>query len=204
MRPASRLLAIGLCSLLMAACASTQVTVIWTEPGSSPSPFHQVLVMGVANSPTVQRAYEDNFTTALQRAGVAARASHDLGMDVRGGRPPDVARAIERSRADGVIVTHLAPEVAEGATPGARLSTIPDAARQVAPYYQRLSGEVAAPGYYAGLQRLRLETNLYAAKGGRLVWSGRSPPLDRNSEQTTISQVIDQMILQLRADGYLP
>lgn len=204
MRPASRLVAIGLCSLLLAACASTQVTAIWTEPGSTPSAFQHVLVMGVATTPTVQQAYEDNFLAALQRAGITATVSHDVGLDVRTRRSPGVARVIARSGADGVIVTHLVPDAAAVAAPGVRLSTIPDADRQVAPYYQRLSAEVAKSGYYSGVQRLRLQTNLYSAKGGRLVWSGRSQPLDRNSEQTTISQIIDQMIQQVRADGYLP
>lgn len=204
MRPASRLLAIGLCSLLLVACASTQVTAIWTEPGTTPSAFQRVLVMGVATTPTVQQAYEDNFLAALQRAGIAGSVSHDMGLDVRTRRSPGVARAIERSGADGVIVTHLAPDAVGVTAPGMRLSTIPDADRQVVPYYQRLSAEVARPGYYSSVQRLRLQTNLYDAKGGRLVWSGRSPPLDRNSQQTTISQVIDEMIQQLRVDGYLP
>jgi hypothetical protein len=72
------------------------------------------------------------------------------------------------------------------------------------PYYGHVLGKVTTADYYADYRALRLETNLYDAGRATLVWSGRSDPLDPQSEETRISEVIGAVIDKLKAEGLLP
>ena len=203
MPPVFRAAVIGVLTLLTAACANQpRVTAVWTEPGAQPTPYRTLVVFGVASKTKVRRAYEDNFTTALTAAGVSARPSHTLVSEKSLRRTAQIKRALSGADADGLIVTHLIPETTPSTEPAARATSIPDTYRRFDRYYSQVYNDVARPDYYAGYQALRLETNLYDARSEALVWSGRSQPLDPNSEQT-ISQIIADVIAQLRKDGLL-
>ena len=203
MPPVFRAAVIGLLTLLTTACATpSRVTSVWTDPGAQPTQYRTLVVFGVASKTKVRRAYEDNFTTALTAAGVSARPSHTLVSEKSLRRTAQIKRALSGADADALIVTHLIPEAAQSAEPAARATSIPDTYRRFDRYYSQVYSDVARPDYYTGYQSLRLETNLYDAQRETLVWSGRSQPLDPNSEQT-ISQVIADVIAQLRRDGLL-
>lgn len=203
MPPVFRAAVIGALTLLTTACATpSRVTSVWTDPGAQPTQYRMLVVFGVASKTKVRRAYEDNFATALTATGVSARPSHTLVSEKSLKRPTQIRRALSGANADALIVTHLIPEAVQTTEPAARATSIPDAYRRFDRYYSQVHSDVARPDYYAGYQALRLETNLYDAQRETLVWSGRSQPLDPNSEQT-ISQVIADVIAQLRKDGLL-
>ncbi len=198
---AFRAVAIGLLTLMTAACSTGGVNSIWTEPDGTPLVYRNLVVVGIANSATVQRAYEENFILELKQIGVNGRP---LAPAEDASWSEAMRKTLARSGADGIIITHLIAGSAKEVEPPARTSVIPASYQRIAPYYSQVYRDVMRPGYYADYQTLRLETNLYDAKKDKLVWSGRSRPLDPNSEQTTISQVITEVISQLRMDGYLP
>ncbi len=204
MRLAFRAVILGLLALLTAACSHGRITAIWTDPGSEPSGYQHLMVLGVAANPTVRRAYEDNFVRALEAIDVRAHPGHALVPDTALARIAAIQAATSASGADGIIITHLLAEAAEGPETPLPTRDVEEADRQIATYYPRIYGQVSRPGYYADYRALRLETNLYDARRETLVWSGRSWPLDPSSEQTTISQVIADVIAQLRLDGFLP
>jgi hypothetical protein len=204
MRLILRAVIIGLLALLLAACSTGGVTSIWTDPGGTPSPYRNLVVFGVANHAKVQRAYEDNFIASFKAIGVNAQPGQTLAPALTAKWSKAIQKALARSGADGIIITHLVAESIKDAEPPTRATSIPDSYKRVAPYYTQVYSDVMRPGYYSDYQRLRLETNLYDAGKATLIWSGRSPPLDPNSEQTTIRQVIADVIAQLRLDGYLP
>lgn len=198
-----RVAIIGLLACLITACAtSSQVNSVWTDPDATPTIYRNVVVFGVASQSTVRRAYEDNFATALTASGVSARSSHTLVSDKSLKRPAQIKRALSGAKADGLIVTHLVPEASQDTVPAARAASVPASYRRFDRYYNQVYADVARPDYYAGCESLRLETNLYDAQRENLIWSGRSQPLDPNSDQT-ISQIIAEVIAQLRRDGLL-
>ena len=203
MRPACSAVALGLLTLLLAACSTGGVNSIWTEPGGAPSPYRKLAVIGIANKTSVQRAYEDNFIGALKAIGVTASSGQAVASAANRTGDQDIRKALEHSGADGILVTHLIAEPARNSEPPARATAIPQAYRRLDLYYNQVYREVMTPGYYADYQKLRLESNLYDAKRATLVWSGRSQPLDPNSERT-IGQIIAEVVAQLRRDGYLP
>ena len=205
MYPFVRALLAALLAVLMTACATTgPVSSVWTQPGQTPRQYERLVIFGVTNSPKVRRAYEDNFVKQLQARGVQATAGHELVSDRNLGRLTRLTEGYAKVRADGVVITHLVTDESPGARPTARIGSVPDHYRHLVGYFSQVYEEVCTPGYYSDLKSLRLETNLYDAKQERLVWSGRSQPLDPSSERTTISQVIEEIVVQMQRDGFLP
>jgi hypothetical protein len=186
---------------LLTAC-TTGVNSVWIKPERTATPYQHLIVIGVANQAKVKTAYEENFIQAFTVAGLEARPSTALILKRK--REKNIQKALLQAGADGLLITHLSAEPVKSTTPPPlRAATVPDSYQQLLPYYQQIQRDITSPGYYSNYQELRLETNLYDAKTGALMWSGRSQPLDPDSEQT-ISQVMNQIITQLRADGLLP
>ncbi|GEM_PF-2928387 len=189
--------------LFLTACA-TGVNSVWKKPELPAAPYQQLIVVGVANQAKVKDVYEGNFIQAFKAAGLEARPSSALRLKSKRDKNKGMQKALLRAGADGLLVTHLVAEATKSTTPPPlRTDTVPANYQQLLSYYQQIQRDMIRPGYYTNCQELRLETNLYDAKTGALIWSGRSQPLDPDSEQT-ISQVMNQMIAQLRADGVLP
>jgi len=204
MRPVLHAVACGFIALMTVSCAPGPLSSTWVAPGTARSQYHDLLVFGVAANPTVRRAYEDNFVSALQDIGVKAIASHTLIPDKRLRSSKAVQEAVGRSSADGVIVTYLAAEDTDPSSTGTRTHVLPSLYDRLYPYYGHVLGKVTTADYYADYRALRLETNLYDAGRATLVWSGRSDPLDPQSEETRISEVIGAVIDKLKAEGLLP
>lgn len=204
MHPALRVIAVAFLISQTIACSTGSVTAIWTEAGSVPVPYRDLVVIGVASRATVRRAYEENFVKELKEIGVAARAGYGVNP-LREPLPKDaIENFLADTGADGFIVTHLVAESSQNTEPPMRAERVPDVYRQIAPYYSQVYRDIMQPGYYADYQRLRLQTNLYDAKRTTLVWSARSRPLDPRSEETTIRQVIADTLSRMKQDGYLP
>ncbi len=205
MIPIPHLILLGLCALLLAACATQPpVTSVWTTSRQIGHPYQRLVVLGVSISPKVRRAYEDNFIKQLVSQGLNAQAGHDLIPDRNLGRINRVMNALGRAKADAVIIVHLVADKARGSKPSARIAAVPDHYHTLIGYFSAVYTQIRAPDYYNNPQGLRLEVNLYDLKQERLVWSGLSRLLDPNSERTTISQVIGEIIAQMGRDGVLP
>ncbi|NCA69789.1 MAG: hypothetical protein EOM91_06715 [Sphingobacteriia bacterium] len=197
---AARACWLGLVAYLTLSCTPGPPRPSWVDPSVTPRPYRHLLVVGVAPNPKIRRVYEDNFATALRATGIQARSAHAVLSDAEVAGSSTLRKAVERSRADGVIVTHLTrAEQHEGPT-----HVNPRLHGRLDLYYNRVVNELSSPTYYASSPALRLETNLYDARRGTLVWSSRSDLLDPSSEETRISQVIATSIERLRMDGFLP
>lgn len=187
----------------LSGCAPAHLASTWRAPDRPPEAVGELIVFGVADHEKVRRAYEDGFVDTLRGLGASARAGHPLVNGGGLGRTDEVERAVRRSGADAVLVTHLIG--GNGESPADSLAgrhAIQTDDLDLYSYYSRIHGEVKTPGYYRDFRELRLETNVYDARGEQLLWSGRSAPLDPDSEQP-IGEVIDRFILQMRADGLL-
>lgn len=200
---ALRVAALLLLALSVAAC-TTGLDSTWVEPGRTPSPYRDMLVLGVAAKETVRRAYEDSFVAALKARGVKARAGHGLLPEDELADASTVRRAVRASGADAVLITHLVGVTAETAQVPARNYVTTSLYGGLYPYYGLVYDNVTEPGYYARFRLLAFETNLYEVKRERLVWSGRSQTLDPSSEQTTLGEVIAKVTDALAAAGFLP
>ena len=59
-------------------------------------------------------------------------------------------------------------------------------------------GYTRNPGYSSTTKKVRLETNLYDAKTGKLIWSGISKTLSKDSTDRIMNDVIKTVIANLK------
>jgi hypothetical protein len=160
---------------------ATQATQVWTDPAFESNSLRKLMVIGVANTPTIRRSFEDRFVAALKAQGIDAEPSYRLVGDGN----LDSARTsaeMRRTGCDGVFVTRIVDQTT------ARTYYPPTSSYAGAPYlgaphayrhgwygYYGLGYAYAStPGYTVESQVVNLETTLYRVADGELVWSALS------------------------------
>jgi hypothetical protein len=73
-----------LVSMLLAACASTQLNSVWKDPSYQTRPA-KVMVVAVAKNSINRRVFEDEFVQQLQSRGTTAIASYTILPDKQQG-----------------------------------------------------------------------------------------------------------------------
>jgi hypothetical protein len=109
---------------------------------------------------------------------------------------------VERNDIDAVLVTHLVGvERGETYTPP-RYTPAPYYGGLYR-YHSRVRGYVYEPGYYSQYELVKLESNLYDAGSGELVWSMQSETMSPDSEQKLIDAQIAAVVKRLKAQKLL-
>jgi hypothetical protein len=60
-----------------------------------------------------------------------------------------------------------------------------------------------SPGYYQENVYYYIETNIFDLKNNKLVWSATTKSLDVSDVNTTIDEIMEACVQQMRADGYM-
>lgn len=178
-------------AVVLSACTNTKLSQVWSDPDANKT-YHNLLIIGVAESEQNRRAYESHFVAELEAIGVKAVASYKLiKSDVKIDRE-SVGKAIKGLDIDGVLVTHLI---------GVDEETIYRPSMDYMPmygggyygglysYYPHVNTYVHRPGYYTTHETVMLETNLYDVESEELVWSAHS--------RTFSPESVDEIIVDL-------
>ena len=175
-------------ALLMFSCtgtgSQTQVLQTHADDAYKGQPVSNILVIAITGNEHNRRSYENKFVTRLKSIGVDAVASEEaLPM------PPDlklqkeaILKAVGQYGNDAVIITQLVGKENKEIRTRDR--------HEIGPFF-RYS---IYPGYSSESKTLRLETNLYDAKTGGLIWSGQSETLSSDSMDRIINNVIKAVI----------
>jgi hypothetical protein len=175
-------------SLLFAACATTSMVGSWRDPEYSGAPFRQLLVVGITKDPHLRRSFEDIFSAQLRAGGVRAVPSYSL---IQKDGPLDqveLADAVRKSGVDGVITTRVVnvdtkTDVSPGYTTYFGAPMYPYAFYPPPPgatlygYYTNTFAVYQPPTTYT-YDEATLETSLFEARSGKLMWSGTTVTFD--------------------------
>jgi hypothetical protein len=199
-----------LSGLLLAGCASTSLQGVWKDPQYSGPPFRKLLVVGITKDGQVRRSFEDIFSAQLRARGVQAVP----GYTVIGGDKADetaLAEAVKKSGADGVITTRLvAIDTRTGVSPG--YVTYFGAPVYPYGYYPAPHAGATLYGYYANTwavyqpptsytyEEATLESNLFEAGSGRLVWAGTTVTFDTKATAKASADLAGLVIEALAKD----
>jgi hypothetical protein len=163
--------------VVLAACATTELTNSWRDPKYSGGPIKSIMVVGISNQASVRRAFEDTFARDLTAAGVNAIPSYTL-VPADGPMTEDTLKeAVKKSGVEGVLITRMVDKQTEiSVTPAA-----PSYYGMGPWYYGAYSG--AWVGYYepASVQQFNYivcETTLFHASSPEPVWSGTTRTLE--------------------------
>ena len=169
---------------LMVSCAGTDLTQTQVDDAYKGKPVSDILIIAVTGNEHNRRSYERKFVANLKSVGVEAVAS-EKSISMPGDlkiKKETILSAVDQYKNDAVIITQLV-------------------GKETKDVYQRggvtrrgYFGYTRNPGYSSTTKKVRLETNLYDAKNGGLIWSGQSRSLSSDSMARIISDVIKAVI----------
>jgi len=166
--PLTAMFFVGLASLF-SACASTTLDMTWRDPTYEGRPFTKVLVIGSTDNPDNRRIFEDIVVNELKSRGVEAVASHTLIPSEGDVKRDKVVEVVKTSGADSVLSTRLVgieTKTAEVPTQSPGAGDV-DLYR----YYSPMEPQTTVRQDY---RVANLESNLFDARTGKMVWWGRS------------------------------
>jgi hypothetical protein len=201
----SGLVLLGVLSL--GACSGgTKFTGTWTNPEYAQSQqVDDVLVVAISENTTSRRIWETELARQLERQGVRAWPSIQIHPAVEQ-LPKEKAEAlIAEHGIEAVIVTRLLDVDRQDVyvPPTTYVSSYPTYGQ---PYYGNWYGYYSAsytvshdPGYTYEKVTVVLETNLYDASNGEIIWSGQSNTLDPGGVndviEPTTALIVEELVI---------
>ena len=175
-------------AFLIISCAGTDVTQKQVDDAYKEKPVSDILVIAITGNEHNRRSFEKKFVAHLKSVGVDAVASEEsIPM------PPDldlkketILNAVNQYENDAVIITQLIGKEARDVYNRGGVTRMG--------YFSYSRN----PGYSITSTTVRLETNLYDAKTGKLIWSGMSKTLSKDSTDHIMNDVIKAVITKLK------
>jgi hypothetical protein len=186
----------------LTACSTvTKISAAWKAPDYQGGAFKQILVIGVGRDESSSRLFEETFAKALSAKGAVARPIYTVLPDPERLTEDEIKQAMQQGQDDAVIITRLLAVNQDTQYVPPRTYTVPRLYYGYYGYYHSAWNVVHEPGYLRTATVVRLETNLYAARTGQLVWSGRSDTFDPTSTKDTIDSVTKAVAQRLAKEG---
>jgi len=182
---------------MIISCGGTELTHTQVNEAYKGKPVSNILVIGITGNEDSRRSFERKFVAQLKLAGVEGISSEDaipMPADLEL-KKETILKAVNQFKNDAVIITHLIDkEEKEVFTRGGEADR-----GYYGFYHSRYTYSYARdPGYSNTSKTIRLETNLYDVKTEKLIWSGQSKTLSKDSKDQIINDVIKVVINDLQ------
>jgi len=182
---------------LIISCTGTELTHKQINDAYKGKPVSNILVIAITGNEDSRRSFERKFVAQLKSAGVEAISSEEaipMPADLEL-KKETILNAINQFKNDAVIITHLInKEEKEAYTRSGQAY-----GGYYGFYHSRYEYSYARdPGYSRTSKTIRLETNLYDVKTEKLIWSGQSKTLSKDSKDQIINDVIKVLINDLQ------
>ena len=185
-------------------CSSTRVLSSWTAD-PAPGPLERVMVVGVAERESVRRLFEDGFAGALAEAGVEAVAGYTALPEARGIGTEAIRAAARDAGVDRILVSRtVGVEEREIHHPPVVRTLPAPRHRRFDDYYPMAYDYVYEPGYTTIHDYVKLESNLYDAGSGELLWSAVTETVDPEETGAVVDGLCRALVERMRIDGLLP
>jgi len=182
-----------LMALLITACATTKFTSVWKDPSYRGQP-RKIMVIGVAKKAINKRIFEDEFVQQLKARGTDAVASYTVMPDEKQADNTAIAATMKEQGADVVLISRLASKKTVHTYVPGTVTYPPAYYGTWRDYYGYGYQAVYTPGYVAEDEYALMETNLYDADSGKLIWSASSETEIRGSDQNRIKSYVGVMV----------
>jgi hypothetical protein len=200
MRIFHRIIALGLATLMSAACQTTSIKSAWFDPNYTGGAMKEIVVVGVGGDIASRRVFEDIFAQRLRSAGVDVVPGYAvISDDARAAEAPFSA-AVEKSGAQGALMVRLL-----GVDTKTQVFTMMVAGGLGwGPY-----GGMYGPAWYPATDVVQydiatVEASLYDVKTRRLVWAATTETFNPASVDKEAPGYADLIIRQLAARGVIP
>lgn len=191
---------IVLASWLVSGCApATRLTNAWVDASYQGPPFQNLLVLGISESPSVRRTFEDEFSAKLRAVGVKAVPGYTVLPESGKVETPVLAGILRRMGADGAIVARVLNVDRRTAYSPGYVTVIPSVgyARGFYGFYGSAVAVTTPPTAYQ-YEVVVVETSLWQTRDATLVWSATTQTTDPGELRKEIAGYADIIIAALR------
>lgn len=212
-------LALGALMLIamVTGCASVSLVNSWKDAEAPAKQYRKILVVGVANNNQMRQVFEEVFSDELRKQKLTAISSYSItGVEAKQSRET-LEEAVRKSGADGVLITRLVnlkrnTTTQTGFVMTDRGFTHPD-------FYDPVLMPTDMMGYYGATVSYAtfehrsvevttsnvatLQTTLFDAGTGRMVWSGTTSAVDPAGVVTISSRLSGVVIRALASQGLI-
>jgi hypothetical protein len=196
---------LALAALVLVSCtAGLEMTGVWADPAYPGDGFSNLMVLGIADSPTNVRIYEADLYKQLKTMGINSTTGSSI-MDTSRQLDKSVIRkAIDGYGFDAVLVTRVMRVEEETVyVPGSTYVVPQSYYHGYYSYYSTAYVVAHEPGYTYENTTVLLESNLYDVKTEKLVWSAQSKAYNMDDTQRAIAELSKQVTGSLAAKGML-
>ncbi len=185
--------------------AGNKMTGSWKDSSISGPVTGRMLVVGVARNDTHRRIFEDSLATNLKEEGVDAVTSYTF--DDEGLEPTKAAimEVVRQSGASTVLVTHVVGSDEKSRYFPAVGATFVDRGYYggLYSYYPMVYNFVYMPAQNVSTETVTLETGLYNAADGQLIWIGRSEAVNPEMTKKYYTSLTRLFVQDLRKNNLL-
>ena len=161
----------------------------------------KTMVLGLSDSESMRRSFEEQFAESLGANGVEAVTAHSLVPTDKELSEEQFLTLLKEQSVDTLILTRVVGEQD-------RLRYNPPVVHP-RPYYTHYGyynwtyDQVYAPGYVEDYVEIHLETNLYDVQTSKLIWSGQKKVTDETSAKSNLRNVIKAVVKDLKKQGLM-
>ena len=180
-------------------------------------PVKKVYIVGVSKQETGRRSFEDEFGQKLKEYGIATVFSY---KDLKNNQEADLDLITEKVKANGadtLLLTRILGRRTEEVVNPGRVSGYSSAPsyygrgsyrpepyyRNYRSYYDRRYEMTYEPATITQFQVLTLESNLYDAASGELIWSAQLETVLDGTMQELIHDFIEVVTRDLHEQGVI-
>lgn len=179
-------LLIGL--LLLAGCSTTRLITSWKDDSYKSGQLKKPMIMAITEKRIVRSRLEDEIVQKLREEGVTAVQSYKAFPELNGLTVDMIKANLAESGLDSILVTRMIDTRQEtGYVPGTTSYYANHGS--FGNYYSSSMAVVSTPGYSYDFKVYTLESNLYAARDEKLIWTGLSEADEANTVDTSLKDL---------------
>jgi len=202
-----RLIPAFLAILLLGACSNSSVKInnSWINGDYRGGPLSNILIVGLGQNPQNVKFWEDSFVTSLDKAGYNCTPAYKLFTEQipEDAQPEDLEAAKQKIIElgfDGVVLGKIrdvesGPVVEGGETHVVQTPTY----YSWYSYYAPQTYTVQDKSRVVNVDRIRVETNIYAVKGEIMVYTAMIDSINMQDPTMTIKGLVDAVIKDLKS-----
>ena len=183
-------------ALAAGACSSTKLISVYADKSFAGPPFDKLLVVGLGASEGGRAAFENAVADKLAAQGVLGVASGNLIVAMGDVTRESLKRWVATDGYDAVLVARLV-DVKKQTT------YQPPTYGDFYGYWGAYGGYVNSPGYVLETTTLFVETTLFDASTGKVVYSAQSKTFDPSSRDAMIGDLVPLLVGDLTKRGML-
>ena len=181
----------------LAGCTSTRIQSVYVAPDRPAGSYDKLMIVGLAPTEGGRAQYENAFADRLAALGAIGIASSNVFPAQEDLSRERVGAWVREQGITGVLVTRVQDVKKEQ-------RYIPPNTYDLYGYYGYWRPVTVSPGYVVEETTLILETSLFDATTGKLVYTAVSSSFQPSSRTEVVHEVVDALSKDLQERGLLP